>query len=628
MEPTYIKDNQIWIHTKEKQEKTIKGCAYFDRFTIKVNYNWQQRAPELVISYDRPAKVYRKSIAAFIKEHNDASDPFDPQGVNPVDLMNRILQVTKRQKDDSKIYTVTKYERLCKAQGSGKEIDFSKVFPVVNNRLAQFLGFEDEIEEEDNPFVKKNRYKKYVAKITDFKGKYLCIADFRKLMPVADEFTTITAGRVQDTSKKLVFGKNNYGVNQTDVVPQRGINHGPFRHTDVSNIKLFLIAHEEQKQLGIDLYHYLKDGYGSGYSHYSGLQHYLGLPFTMMKGITFSSIDDPIPEINQKLGTMQFAPPNDKYIAIYLTPISKNTKNTNQKAIYYRIKELLLYNDIALQCIETDKMTAHLEEDKRKKRSGFTYTLQNMSIAINAKLGGTPWRIAVPEKRELVIGVGAFKNMDTNVQYIGSAFSFDNTGSFNSFEYFHKDELQELTGSIQNAVINFRNLIEEPSRLIIHYYKDMSESEVEVIERALYDLDIDIPIYVVTINKTESEDVIVFDKSSADLMPYSGRFVNLGRNTYLLCNNTRYENGKTPEGYPFPVKLKIHSPNAGETLEQNIIAGLIDQVYQFSRIYWKSVRQQNLPVTIKYPEMVAQIAPYFTGGDIPENMGRDNLWFL
>ena len=54
---------------------------------------------------------------------------------------------------------------------------------------------------------------------------------------------------------------------------------------------------------------------------------------------------------------------------------------------------------------------------------------------------------------------------------------------------------------------------------------------------------------------------------------------------------------------------------------------VIDQVYQFSRMYWKSVRQQNLPVTIKYPEMVAQIAPHFDGDDIPE-FGKDNLWFL
>ena len=45
--------------------------------------------------------------------------------------------------------------------------------------------------------------------------------------------------------------------------------------------------------------------------------------------------------------------------------------------------------------------------------------------------------------------------------------------------------------------------------------------------------------------------------------------------------------------------------------------------YKFLR-----VKQQNLPVTIKYPEMVAQIAPHFNGGDIPSNRGNDNLWFL
>jgi hypothetical protein len=54
---------------------------------------------------------------------------------------------------------------------------------------------------------------------------------------------------------------------------------------------------------------------------------------------------------------------------------------------------------------------------------------------------------------------------------------------------------------------------------------------------------------------------------------------------------------------------------------------LIDQVNEFSRLYWKSVSQQNLPVTIKYPEMVAEIFPYFTGNEIPP-FGKDNLWFL
>ena len=175
-------------------------------------------------------------------------------------------------------------------------------------------------------------------------------------------------------------------------------------------------------------------------------------------------------------------------------------------------------------------------QTKYKKREGnFAYTLQNIAIAINAKLGGTPWRIAVPKYRELIVGVGAFRHNDTNTQYIGSAFSFDNTGAFNSFEYFQKDEIKELAGSIKDAIIQYKNAIQNPNRLIIHYYKEMREDQVEIIEDTLSKLNLDIPIFVVTINKTEAEDIIVFDDDFAEKMPYSGRYINLGNNTFLLA---------------------------------------------------------------------------------------------
>lgn len=81
------------------------------------------------------------------------------------------------------------------------------------------------------------------------------------------------------------------------------------------------------------------------------------------------------------------------------------------------------------------------------------------------------------------------------------------------------------------------------------------------------------------------------------------------------------------DGYPFPIKLHICCTNPELEKDFRIIKKLIDQVYQFSRIYWKSVRQQNLPVTIKYPEMVAEMFPHFEGNEIPV-FGKDNLWFL
>lgn len=156
-------------------------------------------------------------------------------------------------------------------------------------------------------------------------------------------------------------------------------------------------------------------------------------------------------------------------------------------------------------------------------------------------------------------------------------------------------------------------------------------NEYPHIENALNNLGLEsIPVYVVTINKTESEDYVLFDGANKDLIPYSGRYINLGNKTYLLCNNTRYENYtfNPRDGFPFPLKLKIDCPsNPTQSIDLQVISDLIDQVYQFSRIYWKSVKQQNLPVTIKYPEMIAQILPYFSNTD-PDNIDTKHLWFL
>lgn len=100
-------------------------------------------------------------------------------------------------------------------------------------------------------------------------------------------------------------------------------------------------------------------------------------------------------------------------------------------------------------------------------------------------------------------------------------------------------------------------------------------------------------------------------------------------NKNLLCNNTRYPNGSfnKNDGYSFQIKLKIDCNQKAELQEIRIFKKLIDQVYQFSRMYWKAIRQQNLKVTIKHPEMVALIAIHFDGGEVRQ-IGKDNLWFL
>ena len=168
-------------------------------------------------------------------------------------------------------------------------------------------------------------------------------------------------------------------------------------------------------------------------------------------------------------------------------------------------------------------------------------------------------------------------------------------------------------------------------RVIIHFFKEISDKkELQPILNMLADLGQgNLPVLVVTVNKTDSKELLGFDIASEGKMPYSGSYVKVGADKFLLFNNIRYSEAAKlgAKDYHFPIKLTIESSNKDLAEDPTVIRELIDQVYQFSRMYWKSISQQNLPVTTKYPEMVAKIFPHFQNEHLPE-FGKNNLWFL
>ena len=163
--------------------------------------------------------------------------------------------------------------------------------------------------------------------------------------------------------------------------------------------------------------------------------------------------------------------------------------------------------------------------------------------------------------------------------------------------------------------------------MIIHYYKPISKAEIDPVQKTLARLKLDIPIVVVTINKTVSKDYVAFDTSNDDLMPLSGTIIKIAHLKYLLFNNAKYSANAFAKNHSFPIKLSLVCTKQDYLQDVAIVKELIDQVYQFSRMYWKSVKQQNLPVTIKYAEMVAELFSFFEGDKLPD-FGKNNLWFL
>jgi len=582
VKPNFISDTEIWLPSKRYD--STGQFNLFDRYALKVQFKTVTKELELLVTFEGISKVYKQPVEAL-------QELVSPAAFNWVIF-------------DNSLY---KFDDLPNA---GKRA-YDQVFPVWNFKTRDALGEETEAPD------KSNKYKKFKEAIDFFYREYLNTDEFKSLIPLNSKgfipVEEIKIGRVKSNSNQLLFGNNN-----TDIVPINGIKeYGPFDFSDTSKIHFFFIFHKDDYKVAKKMDNYFK-GKERGFG---GLSKFIHTPYHTEKGfsIMFEDKENPWDEIYDKLTEKHFEK-DIQYLAIYISPFSKNTPDKSRRKDYYKLKELLLKKGISSQVIDADKVMTNEK---------YFFSLPNIAIAILAKLNGIPWRLNNTIKKELVVGVGAFKNPDFDIKYIGSAFSFSNNGKFNRFECFQQDQTRELAGSIIRAVKEYATLNPEIKRLIIHFYKTMRQDELQPIENGLRRLGLGIPVFIISINKTESSDIVAFDLNWKDLMPLSGNYINIGYNKFLLFNNTRYSNNNFNynDGFPFPIKLKIYCTQTELVDDFKTIRELIDQVYQFSRMYWKSVRQQNLPVTIKYPEMVAEMLPHFDGNEIPD-FGKDNLWFL
>ena len=632
----HIRDNQFWVR-RQKEDAEYPNSVKFDRFTLKVDYDHFNNHPQLVLSFDRPTHVSTLSMAQ-IEGRVSQEDPLSvPESPNIDTMVSKVLYTHNGHKF---------IDRLDYLRKRFPDFDTSHAYPILSHALRAHLNYPIKDNNRGNPLSR------YFEKINAFYHDYMDNNDFRTYIPISSEgFSWANEYQVFTTtydSKNLLFGKGTTNHN-----PTRGLNSGPFRPVPCNHINLFCVFHEDDVPYARFLMKAIKEGhraYSNSYAvntvnPFTGEQETINSKDVLKRFtgkdtifapayISFHDERNPYPEVKAALAQLFEQGKlrrDENYMALYVSPIGKRERDLTARRAYYYIKEAMLQEKIEVQVVlQTNIGTLNADKTVRPNY-GFEYSLQNMALAICAKMGGMPWKFNVSKKNELVIGVGAFRNTELGATYIGSAFSFDNTGSFNSFEYFLKDEMRELVGSIKDAIIRYSSINGTPDKLVIHYYKIMSRNrEFLPIENMLNTLHLDIPVYVVTVNKTDSEDYVLFDAGNRpDYLPYSGRYVNLGKGIYLLCNNSRYRQSRDRvDNFPFPVKLRIACPTApNDALDTQVVKDLIEQVFQFSRIYFKSVTQQHLPVSLKYPELVSEILPYFKN-ETTETLGNQNLWFL
>jgi hypothetical protein len=591
--PNFIRSTEIWL-----KDMAISSDLYHEyfKFSITVRIAVISDAPELIISYDGKSKVLKRNIQNLVESDIDTH------------YLNKLVNNGK----------ITRYATLPPDANNY----LSEYYPVLNTGLAQALNF---------PPVPPKRidekYNDYFLAINHLLKKYLNDPEFKKIIPHNESWLELETASICKTSEGtnlLKFAKG------TDIDPYEGLKkYKPCVPVPPGHYKFFFICHESDVETAKIFNKYSKKEKG-----FINFSEFLSLPITYDrdKHILFKDIENPLPEIEERLSNMEF-PSDTNYLALYISPYNKYEPNPIKRNFYYQIKQILLRYRVSSQVIYNQNIT----------KDNFKFSVCNIAIAILAKLGGIPWRLDRELDNELIVGIGAFKTRKFNINYIGSTFCFSNDGIFKGFDAFPARNKFLLAGEIRKAVEVYQKENEKAKRLIIHFYKKMSNREINPIIGQLRSLNIDIRVIIVSVNKTTSSDLVLFDSASPYKMPYSGTYMHIGNHNYILCNNARYnpvmdevEDTVTSandqvepklKSYPLPVKLHVQSTDEEILNDQEQIRLLIDQVYQFSRMYWKSVSQQSLPVTIKYPEMVAEIFPYFKSNKIPD-FGKNNLWFL
>lgn len=553
----------------------------YKRFSLRVDNNNLATGPTLLLSYEGETIILRRNIQEL--------------KLNPT-LLGRVKYKEK----------ISKFSEL----SAKEQAESDQIFPVLNRNIRVALGL---------PFTRNysdNKYKKYHESIVQFYGENLSDKTLGGAIRILKSgFHKIYQGQVNTVSEDsnlLLFGGN-----QKNFTPYNGIKeYGPISGPPSNKpIKFIFIFHEEDRNFANKLYTFFK----KGYKGFPGLESFAGISFEIddAKTIRFTK-ENPIPEIKSTIESFTFDA-DTKYAAMYLSRVKKDSDDEEEDLYYYQLKELLLRHNIASQVIFRENIN----------NPSFNFFLPNIAIALLAKLGGVPWRLYRQIKNDLIVGVGVSRSSKDAQRFSGNAFCFRNDGLFRGFNVFEEGNTHALAHSIEQAINQYVSENTEFDRLIIHYYKRMREEEERPISELLRRLHPNVPYVVLTINETASKDYVLFDIGYDGKMPQSGTFLKIKWNEFLLCNNTRYSNSTATkiDGFPFPIKIKMHAPGFEKFDDFNLVRDLIDQVYQFSRMYWKSVRQRPLPVTIEYSKLVAKVVSQFEEKELVP-FARNTLWFL
>ena len=309
---------------------------------------------------------------------------------------------------------------------------------------------------------------------------------------------------------------------------------------------------------------------------------------------------------------------------------------------YYTTKARMMGQGVPVQLVEIETV----------RQPGTAYILNNLGLAIYAKLGGIPWTLAPNQDlaHEIVVGIGSARigesRRGAGERVIGITTVFSGDGQYllaNTTQEVSSDRYTDaLTASLRETVTELRSRFgwrpKDRVRFVFHQsYKRYKDVEAEAVKQFATSLT-DFEVKYAFVHVSDSHNWMLFDPESrgvrfgrsmkGKMVPQRGQCVPLGPHTALVTLSGPYQ-VKTPlHGCPHPVLVNIHEDSTFTSLDY-----LTRQVFNLSFMSWRGFNPSTMPVSISYSNLIVDLLGHLrhVKNWNPETLStalRERRWFL
>lgn len=282
---------------------------------------------------------------------------------------------------------------------------------------------------------------------------------------------------------------------------------------------------------------------------------------------------------------------------------------------YFRAKARFMMAGVPTQFLKANTI--------RRPDGKLQYTIDSVALQSYAKLGGVPYVLPAGNNvdREIVVGIGhsvvrsnAFRgNEQDRVVGITTFFKADGQYLYGTrcrevtFDGYFDALLDNLRASLETVASDYGWRDGDSVRLVFHVFKPIRAVEAEVVARLVSEY----PQYNVTfafVTVNDRHPFVLFDPSEAGKWHERvGEYVPKRRTNWVLDGRSclvqltgAQEMSTVKHGFSTPVLVKVHESSTYRDLH-----AIVQQVFNFSFLSWRTFKPSRSPVTIDYASLIA-----------------------